>query len=193
MMRFLKISVFGLIALSCAATGTSLLISPSPFGPAIAPDPETHAGPVIQVYGADVWGVRGHFAIHTWVATKNRGEPTYTIYQVIGWRLQREGTAVSITQGMPDRPWFRSPAILLHEVKGPAAAALIPQVAQAARDYPYAGEYVMWPGPNSNSFTEWIAQEVPELELDLPFKAIGKNWMQATYPELRPYAGDSLR
>lgn len=190
MMRFLKISVFGLIALSCAATGTSLLIKPSPFGPAIAPDPVTHAGAVIQVYGADVWGVRGHFAIHTWVATKNSGEQTYTIYQVIGWRLQREGTAVSITQGMPDRPWFRSPAILLHEIKGPAAAALIPQVAQAARDYPYANEYVMWPGPNSNSFTEWIAQEIPELGLDLPFKAIGKNWMRATYPELRPYAGD---
>ena len=27
-------------------------------------------GAVIRVYGADVWGIRGRFAIHTWIATK---------------------------------------------------------------------------------------------------------------------------
>lgn len=186
MVGLIKFFVIGLVALSCAAMATAVFIRPSPVGPAIAPDPDTHREAIVQVYGADVWGVRGHFAIHTWVATKNWDEASYTIYQVIGWRLRREGTAVSITKGMPDRPWFRSPAILLHQMQGSRAADLIPRIAQAARDYPYAGEYVMWPGPNSNSFTEWIAQEVPELGLDLPIKAIGKNWMQETYPEVRP-------
>jgi hypothetical protein len=44
----------------------------------------------------------------------------------------------------------------------------------------------MWPGPNSNSFTAWIALEVPQLGLQLPTKAIGKQWMQDEYPQLRP-------
>jgi hypothetical protein len=35
----------------------------------------------------------------------------------------------------------------------------------------------MWPGPNSNSFTQWVASRLPELGLELPAKAIGKNWM----------------
>jgi hypothetical protein len=42
----------------------------------------------------------------------------------------------------------------------------------------------MWPGPNSNSFIEWIVLEVPGLGFNLPAKAIGKNWMQETYSEV---------
>ena len=32
-------------------------------------------------------------------------------------------------------------------------------------------------GPNSNTFTAWIAKQVPELELDLPFSAIGSGYV----------------
>ena len=182
-MRFLLYSLLFVIVCALALTLTSVLLKPHPIGPAVAPEPQNHREPVVQVYGADVWGIRGRFAIHTWVATKNWDEPTYTIYQVIGWRLRRHGTALSVTQGQPDRPWFRSPALLLHEVKGPQGAALIEQIEQAVDSYPYAGDYTMWPGPNSNSFIEWIALSVPELGLELPAKAIGARWMRANFPQ----------
>ena len=164
---------------------TSIALTPTPLGPAKAPIPHLHKDAVIQVYGADVWGFRGNFAIHTWVATKARDAEMYQIYQVIGWRLRRRGSAVSIETGMPDRPWFRSPPILLYELRGEPAQRLIPRVHQAVIDYPYAQTYTMWPGPNSNSFTQWIAEEVPELELELPTKAIGKSWMTENYPATR--------
>lgn len=163
----------------------SRALTPTPAGEAKAPDPELHPGAVVQVYGADVWGVRGRFAIHTWVATKAPGDDTYRIYQVIGWQLRRTGSAVSISEGMPDRPWFRSPPILLHQVVGEAAEPLIERIHQAALSYPYAREYTMWPGPNSNSFTAWIGLEVPELRLDLPAKALGDGWMQSEYAKLK--------
>jgi hypothetical protein len=35
----------------------------------------------------------------------------------------------------------------------------------------------MWPGPNSNTFTAWVARAVPELEVDLPPTAIGKDYL----------------
>ena len=35
----------------------------------------------------------------------------------------------------------------------------------------------MWPGPNSNTFTAWIARAVPELQVDLPATAIGKDYL----------------
>ena len=54
--------------------------------------------------------------------------------------------------------------------------ALIGRIDQAARAYPWGGEYRLWPGPNSNTFTAWIARAVPELELDLPATAIGKDY-----------------
>ena len=175
-----------LIALTLALTLTSFLLKPTPVGPPVAPSPDQHREPVIQVYGADVWGIRGRFAIHTWVATKDWDEPNYTIYQVIGWRLRRDGTALSITEGRPDRPWFRSPPILLHEVKGPEAASLIEHIESAVQGYPYADQYTMWPGPNSNSFTEWVALSVPGLELDLPTKAIGARWMRSNFAPTPP-------
>lgn len=186
MIRVIITLVAGAAILFLAAVVTSAALKPTSIGPAIAPKPTLHRDAIVQVYGADVWGLRGHFAIHTWIATKGLNETTYTIYQVIGWRLRREGTAMSITQGSPDKPWYRSPPVLLHEVRGNQAEALVLKVAQAADTYPYAKEYVMWPGPNSNSFIEWIALEVPELGLLLPTKAIGKNWMQDTHPTLAP-------
>ena len=164
---------------------TAKMLQPEPFGPPDAPDPSTFQDAVVQVYGADVWGVRGHFAIHTWVATKAEGAETYDIYQVIGWRLRRTGRAVDISQGLPDRPWFRSAPILLHEIKGEPARSLIEPIRQAVLSYPFHGEYTMWPGPNSNSFTQWIAMEVPDLKLELPTKAIGAGWMQSNYAQLK--------
>jgi hypothetical protein len=82
-----------------------------------------------------------------------------------------------VTRGRPDRPWFRSPAILLHEITGDEAETLISEVHEAIYSYPYAKSYTMWPGPNSNSFTEWVSLKVPALKLELPTKAIGRSWM----------------
>ena len=183
MMKFVLYSLAFFAACALALAATSALLRPTPIGPAVAPPPEEHPEPVVQVYGADVWGIRGRFAIHTWVATKNWDEATYTIYQVIGWRLRRDGTALSVTTGDPDRPWFRSPPLLLHEVKGPQAEALIGEIEAAVASYPYANEYTMLPGPNSNSFIEWIALSVPDLGLDLPAKAIGAGWMRSNFSD----------
>ncbi len=163
---------------------TSWALEPQPFGTAQAPDPLDYQDAIIQVYGADVWGFRGNFAIHTWIATKARGAAEYQVYQVIGWRLRRGRSVVSITEDNPSRPWYGSPAILLHEIRGDAAEALIDQVHDAALSYPFDREYKMWPGPNSNSFTAWIGLEVPGLNLELPVKAIGQSWMISGHPAL---------
>ncbi len=189
--RFLRrlkkftVAVMLFVVLSIASLWvTSWALEPQPFGTAQAPDPLDYQDAIIQVYGADVWGFRGNFAIHTWIATKARGAAEYQVYQVIGWRLRRGRSVVSITEGNPSRPWYGSPAILLHEIRGDAAEALIDQVHDAALSYPFDREYKMWPGPNSNSFTAWIGLEVPGLNLELPVKAIGQSWMISGHPAL---------
>lgn len=180
-MFMLATVAFGAMAL----TTLSWALTPKPAGPARAPNPATHPEAVIQIYGADVWGVRGRFAIHTWVVTKPAGGDRYRKYQVIGWRARRGLPVVAISTGDPDGDWFGSKPTLLHELTGPAAEPLIDSVHAAALSYPFADQYVMWPGPNSNSFTAWIALEVPELGVSLPTKAIGKSWMQDEYPRLK--------
>ena len=150
----------------------------------IAPDAQTTQAAVLQVYGAGVYGWRGLVADHTWVATKPTGASHYTVYQVIGWLERRGLPVVSITAGIPDRHWWGSKPKLLLNLQGAGVDTLISRVDAAARSYPYANEYVMWPGRNSNSFTAWIGLEVEELGLELPWRAIGKGWMEDNYSEV---------
>lgn len=172
-------ALLGLLAVTLWAT--SMALEPAGVGAAVAPDPAAHPGAVVQIYGADVWGFRGNFAIHTWVATKDRDESEYTIHQVIGWRKRRGRSVLAESAGDPARPWFGSPAVLLHEVRGPGTETLVNRVRSAIRAYPYPDDYRMWPGPNSNSFVAWVGLEVPELGLELPAKAIGQSWMKANH------------
>ncbi len=143
----------------------------------LAPDPAAHPDAVIQVYAARTVGWRGVFGVHSWVAVKPARASAYTVYEVIGWKLRWDDTAVSIRNREPDGRWFGSEPELLADKRGAAAAALIPRIDKAAKSYPYAEEYSAWPGPNSNTFTAWITREVPELRVDLPPTAIGKDYL----------------
>lgn len=143
----------------------------------LAPDPATTPEPVVQVYGARCAGMRGLFGIHTWIAVKARGANSFTVYEVIGGRARVRGAVLVVRRRPPDTPWFGHAPGLLADKRGDGVNTLIVRIEQAACEYPYAGEYTVWPGPNSNTFTAYIARAVPELELDLPPTAIGKDFL----------------
>jgi hypothetical protein len=146
----------------------------------LAPDPAASPEAVVQVYGARTWGWRGTFGVHTWVAVKPALAPAYTVYEVIGWRLRWADSVVSISARAADARWYGSLPELYADKRGEEAEKLIPRIDAAARTYPYATEYHAWPGPNSNTFTAWISRAVPELGVDLPPTAIGKDYLGAT-------------
>lgn len=143
----------------------------------LAPDPVLHPDAVVQVYGARTWGWRGHFGSHTWIAVKPASAEAYTVYEVIGWKLRWSDSALSISQRSPDARWYGNAPELLAERRGDDAAALIPRIEKAVSAYPHAQEYAAWPGPNSNTFTAWVARAVPELKVDFPPTAIGKDYL----------------
>jgi uncharacterized protein DUF3750 len=143
----------------------------------LAPDPATTLEAVVQVYAARTWGWKGNFGVHTWVAVKPREAPAYTVYEVIGWRLRRGGTVLVVSERNPDAHWFGNAPEVLAERRGAEAEAIIPKIEEAVKVYPYANEYSVFPGPNSNTFTAWIARAVPELRVDLPPTAIGKDFI----------------
>ena len=142
----------------------------------MAPDPQTTDEAVLQVYGARTWGWRGWFAIHTWIAAKHTGEQSYTVYEVIGWRTSRGLPALRIEKDLPDRYWYGNKPRLLTDHRGEGVDKLITSVDKAARAYPWPDTYEAFPGPNSNTFVAWVARQVPELDLRLPFSAIGSGY-----------------
>jgi hypothetical protein len=170
----LLVVISGMILLGCSSHADWQTASRESAG--IAPDPVETSEAVIHVYGADTWGWRGWFAIHTWIAAKRTGETHYTVYDVVGWRGRYGSQVLGITQDIPDRYWYGEKPRLLKAHRGAGVEDLIDAVDRAACAYPWKQSYKAFPGPNSNTFTAWVARQVPELELSLPFSAIGSGY-----------------
>jgi hypothetical protein len=143
----------------------------------LAPDPVATYEAVVQVYGARCSRWRGWFGVHTWIAVKPSGARAYTVYEVMNSLFRRTGRALAIRKRVPDAPWFGHAPKLLAEKRGAGVDALIERIDRTAREYPYAREYTVWPGPNSNTFTAYVARAIPELEVDFPPTAIGKDYL----------------
>ena len=143
----------------------------------IAVDPTTHKSAVIEVYAADAFSWRGWFAVHTWIAVKPQYAAEYTVYEVVGWRIKSGLPALREYQtATPDRYWYGAKPDKILSIQGAKASELIPQIYDAIARYPWANEYTLFPGPNSNTFPQWVGLQVPELGLELPFRAIGSGY-----------------
>ena len=162
-------SLIGLLALGGASVTADNAES-------LVADPVRVSDPVVQVWGARTRGAKGIFGVHTWIAVKPEGALEYTVYEIIGWRLRWTDSALVIRNRAPHQ-WFGTPGELYAEKRGPGVDQLIRRIEKAVQEYPYAKTYTLWPGPNSNTFTAWIARAVPELEADLPATAIGKDYI----------------
>jgi len=182
--------VAGVVVLLFVARGGAAdwrTASHEPVG--LAPEPAATTEAVVQVYAARTYGWRGYFGVHSWIAVKPAGARAYTVYEVIGWRLRYSDSALVIRSRAPDERWFGNVPELLADKRGPGVNALIERIDKAARAYPYAAEYGLWPGPNSNTFTAWVARAVPELEVDLPPTAIGKDYLRDRLVATAPSGG----
>ncbi len=158
-----------------------------------APDPAAEREPVVQVYAARAWGWRGAFGVHTWIAAKRRDATHYVRHEVMGWGVRYGRKAVRVGPGTPDAYWYGSRPMLLVDIRGPHVEAMIDQIRDAAERYPFGDRYVVWPGPNSNTFTAFVAREVPDLRLDLPPTAIGKDYLAGWNPVAKAPSGTGFQ
>jgi hypothetical protein len=146
----------------------------------IAPDPAQNVDlAIVQVYAAPTYGWRGFFAVHPWIIYKRKGETAFTRYDVVGWRAPH---VVQRNYALPDGLWYGSKPELLVDHRGDGVESMIDEVDAAVASYPYAEQYLSYPGPNSNTFLAHIGRQVPSLKLDLPANAIGKDYRPLTNP-----------
>jgi hypothetical protein len=146
----------------------------------LAPLPNDEKRAVVQVYVARTYNWRGYFAVHPWISIKEKDADHYTTYQVTAWNLRRNRSSVWEQKDIPDRYWFGREPVLLQTLIGEEAEKAIPEIKKAIADYPYAERYELWPGPNSNTFISYIIRNVPELTVELPPNAIGKDFLGLT-------------
>ena len=158
-----------------------------------APDPVAFPEPIVQVYAARAVGWRGVMAVHTRVALKPTGAPAYTRYEVLGWGVAGGAPAIRVNRSGPDDYWFGARPDLLVDRRGDGVDELIARVEAAVGAYPYPSTYRTWPGPNSNTFIAYLGRAVPELRLDLPATAIGKDFIPGGWPAARSPSGTGVQ
>lgn len=135
-----------------------------------APLPDAAA---IHILAARTGGLKGAFAVHSWIVVKRPGQSGYDRYDKVGW-----GTPVRRNRYPADGRWYSNDPEIVASLEGAPAAQLIPAVESAIADYPYvrSGDYRIWPGPNSNSFVAHVLRAVPKLGAVLPPNAIGRDF-----------------
>ena len=139
----------------------------------LAPDPAAHPEAIVQIYAARAFNWRGYVATHPWIIVKRSGAQSFTRYEVVGWG---GGDALKVNYALPDGLWFGAMPEIMADYRGPGIDQLIDRIEAAIATYPFKDQYRSWPGPNSNTFLAHVAREVPELRLDIPANAIGKDY-----------------
>ena len=143
----------------------------------LAPDPARTPEAVVQVYAARAWGWKGILAVHSWIALKRSGAAAFERYEVVGWGVRRGAPAIRKDMRAIDGYWAGNPPRVVVEHRGPEVDRLIDRIEAAIASYPYPDQYRTWPGPNSNTFIAHIGREVPELGLEMPPLALGKDYL----------------
>jgi hypothetical protein len=143
----------------------------------LAPGPDDNRESIVQLYAARSYEPLSRMvSVHSWLALRAAGETSYTVYEAHRFPPYLSGRSVrTCRKERPDRRWHGAEPILLSEVRGAPADRAIREIRAAVGRYP--DRYRLWPGPNSNSFIAELARAAPELRVDLPPTAIGKDYL----------------
>lgn len=139
----------------------------------LLPVASTHPEAVVRIFAAQTVRWRGIFATHCWIVLKSAGEDSYTRYDYTAW-----GEPVRVNGFVPDGRWFGRVPQVVFAADGAVAAGMIPRMQAAIGTYAFRnlGDYRAWPGPNSNTFVSAVMDAVPEMGVELPPTAIGKDY-----------------
>ena len=132
---------------------------------------------VVRVYGSTIPFLQ-QIAIHTWVVTKRAGEHTFHRWEI--W-LCPEGDygVVCLDRAHPAQSIAWAPPFVLGQKIGEAAESIVAFVEQASPQYPFQNTYFAVPGPNSNTYVQWVLNNTG-WSLKLQPCAVGADWEPAT-------------
>ena len=130
-----------------------------------------------------------NFAVHTWVVTNNKGKTNrWEVWQrknagAVSWEHVHNNLFALFT-GMNvfyilTKKRFQSTVIYkMKGDKGSQAQKLISFIENKVSVYPFKKTYRYVPGPNSNTFTQWIINQMDAKEVKLPWNAFGKGYVR---------------
>lgn len=114
----------------------------------------------------------GFIAVHHWFVIERNDH--YSRWEV--WQsAEQGGTAWGHLHRDLMAPFFwpHKDTPVQHQLwRGEAACGLVERVETSPQHYPWLNSYRYWPGPNSNTYVQWVLQQ----DFRLGWKAAGKHY-----------------
>ena len=135
-------------------------------------DAQPYATVIILASRTGRW--KSIFAEHMSIVLRPKNATAWTRYDVVGW-----GKPVRQNDYVADALWYGNTPRVIYKLEGPDAEALIPEIEKSITAYPNnaAGSYVIWPGPNSNTFVSWVVRHTSGFDAELSPVAVGKDYL----------------
>lgn len=135
------------------------------------------SGPAVLVGSAGLSPPINDLARHPWVALRDRGQwERWEVMCCPSDPPTGTGTVERSQIGPLDDHGGGGDDVRVHGVfEGEEAREMIACVRQKAPQYPDRHRYLVWPGPNSNTFVDWLLRAC-DIPVDLPGPDVGKDY-----------------
>ena len=137
----------------------------------------------VELRAAKIPGLPGIFADHYWLLVL-RGLDSGRYQTCDRWEVWQRSRQNDSCWGhlhrnllAPYQGVGNGPSRLIQDWLDDEAELLVDKIESSPYTYPFTQKYRYWPGPNSNTFAQWIVKDVMELNS----RAIGKGF---SVPEL---------
>lgn len=158
------------IALVCGCFAEASIPDQEQFAP--LSELETSGLAVARVYAAPIPRIES-IAVHCWFVIKSADSQAFDRWEVFERNTGAYGH-VFMNDRSPTAGVGAGGTFVIAEVTGSEAEPIVEFIQTASPAYPCKDEYVLFPGPNSNSFAQWILDSTG-WDVTLPSRAIGKD------------------
>ncbi len=126
------------------------------------------------------------FSVHPWIVINEKGKISRLEikrdrnkneelgYLYINDQLPYEG--LPIIYPFKKFPWKAQVLGLIEGDENSLAKRMTDFIGNSKKTYPYLKKYSLITGPNCGTYVEWVLDNFPEIEIKLPWSAIGKNY-----------------
>lgn len=115
----------------------------------------------------------GPSILHTWLVVKPADSDHFDRWEV--WVDVDEHTSVIHKNMFEPEEEFGLGCYVVAQQTGPEARKVIEVLEESFQNYPYQGVYHYLPGPNCNTYTQWVLDQAA-WNVTLPLAALGKDY-----------------
>lgn len=131
---------------------------------------------LVELRAAKIPGWSGYFADHFWLLILKDviGESYRSCERWEVWQHSNQNDTcwghLHLNLLEPCQDCGNGPSRSVRIWEGKDAEDIIGKIHSAPESYPFNNKYRYWPGPNSNTFAQWVVRD----KMKLPFRAAGR-------------------